>query len=58
MASTSSNGATKSAANSPVPLLDVNRQYQPLREEILAAIARVCDSGRYIMGPDCEELER
>src|SRR6185369_12286625 len=58
MASTSSNGAAKSAANSPVPLLDVNRQYQPLRAEILAAIARVCDSGRYILGPDCDELER
>src|SRR5438105_12093743 len=54
----SSTSATKPAALSPVPLLDVNRQYQPLRDEILAAITRVCDSGRYILGPDCEQLER
>ncbi len=40
-----------------VPLLDLKRQYQPLREEILAAITRVCDSGRWVLGPDCEELE-
>ncbi len=43
---------------SPVPLLDVNRQYQPLRQELLAAIARVCDSGRFVLGPDCETLEK
>jgi len=42
----------------PVPLLDMKRQYEPLREEILAAVNRVCDSGRFILGPDCEELER
>src|SRR5262245_5142799 len=42
----------------PVPLLDMKRQYEPLREKILAAMTRVCDSGRYILGPDCEELER
>lgn len=40
-----------------VPLLDVQRQYQPIREEISAAIARVCDSGRFVLGPDCEQLE-
>jgi dTDP-4-amino-4,6-dideoxygalactose transaminase len=41
-----------------VPLLDVARQYQPLRDEILAAIANVCDSGRFVHGPECGELER
>jgi dTDP-4-amino-4,6-dideoxygalactose transaminase len=40
-----------------VPLLDMQRQHQPLREEIRAAIDRVCDSGRFILGPDCEQLE-
>ncbi len=40
-----------------VPLLDVKRQYQPLREKLIAAVTRVCDSGRYILGPECEELE-
>lgn len=41
-----------------VPLLDLQAQYQPLREEILAAITRVCDSQRFILGPEVEELER
>jgi dTDP-4-amino-4,6-dideoxygalactose transaminase len=41
-----------------VPLLDLQAQYLPLRAEILAAIERVCDSQRFIMGPDVEALER
>jgi dTDP-4-amino-4,6-dideoxygalactose transaminase len=41
-----------------VPLLDLQGQYRPLREEILAAIARVCDSQRFIGGPEVEGLER
>lgn len=42
----------------PVPLLDVSRQYGPLKNEIMAAITRVCDSGRFVLGPDCEQLEK
>jgi dTDP-4-amino-4,6-dideoxygalactose transaminase len=41
-----------------VPLLDVQRQHNPLREEIRTAIDRVCDSGRFILGPDCEQFEQ
>jgi dTDP-4-amino-4,6-dideoxygalactose transaminase len=41
-----------------VPLLDLTAQYQPLRAEILAAIARVADSQRFILGPEVEALER
>jgi dTDP-4-amino-4,6-dideoxygalactose transaminase len=40
-----------------VPLLDLQAQYAPLREEILAAVTRVCDSQRYIMGPEIDALE-
>ena len=40
-----------------VPLLDLNPQYRPFREELLAAIARVCDSQRFILGPEVEALE-
>jgi dTDP-4-amino-4,6-dideoxygalactose transaminase len=40
-----------------VPLLDLKAQYAPLRDEILSAIARVCDSQRFIMGPEVEALE-
>jgi dTDP-4-amino-4,6-dideoxygalactose transaminase len=41
-----------------VPLLDLQAQYRPLREEILAAITRVSDSQRFILGPEVEALER
>jgi dTDP-4-amino-4,6-dideoxygalactose transaminase len=41
-----------------VPLLDLQAQYAPLRDDILAAIARVCDSQRFIMGPEIDALER
>ena len=40
-----------------VPLLDLTAQYAPLRDEILAAITRVCDSQRFILGPEVEALE-
>jgi dTDP-4-amino-4,6-dideoxygalactose transaminase len=42
----------------PVPLLDLQGQYGPLRDELLAAIARVCDSQRFIGGPEVEGFER
>ena len=47
-----------SAIRTPVTLLDLEAQYRPLRDEILAAIAKVCDSQRFIMGPEVEALER
>jgi dTDP-4-amino-4,6-dideoxygalactose transaminase len=40
-----------------IPLLDLQAQYRPLRDELLAAIARVCDSQRFIMGPEITALE-
>src|ERR1700676_4775384 len=40
-----------------VPLLDLHAQNAPLRDEILAAITRVCDSERFILGPEVEALE-
>jgi dTDP-4-amino-4,6-dideoxygalactose transaminase len=42
----------------PVPLLDLDAQYRPLREALLAAMTRVCDSQRFIMGPEIESLEQ
>jgi dTDP-4-amino-4,6-dideoxygalactose transaminase len=41
-----------------VPLLDLQAQYRPLRDELLAAITRVCDSQRFILGPEVDALER
>src|SRR5262245_3235296 len=54
------NGMTDVTADMPklpVPLLDLQGQYAPLREEILAAITRVCDSQRFIMGHEITSLE-
>ena len=47
-----------SVTRTPVPLLDLEAQYRPLRGEILAAIARVCDSQRFIMGPEVTNVEK
>ena len=40
-----------------VGLLALDRQYATLRNDIRAAIERVCDSGRFILGPDVTDLE-
>jgi dTDP-4-amino-4,6-dideoxygalactose transaminase len=49
---------TESEALLPnVPLLALDRQHAVLREEIRAAVNRVCDSGRFVLGPDVNELE-
>src|SRR5882762_4569493 len=45
-------------AQGSVPLLDLRRQYEGIREEVLAAIAQVCDSQVFILGPEVEALER
>jgi len=39
-------------------LLDLHRQYQPIREEVLAAVERVCSSQHFILGAEVEALER
>ena len=41
-----------------VPLLDLKAQYAPLRTSLLDAMTRVCDSQRFIGGPEVEGLER
>jgi dTDP-4-amino-4,6-dideoxygalactose transaminase len=46
----------KTAAS--IPMLDLSRQYAGLRDEILAAVARACDSQRYILGEDAIAFER
>lgn len=45
------------AAAAPVPMLDINRQNQPLRGPVLDAVAGVCDSGAFLFGPAVKELE-
>ena len=41
-----------------VPMLDLSRQYASIRNEVLAAVERVCDSQSYILGPEVAALER
>ena len=48
---------TTKTESTTIPLLDLHAQYAPLRDQILAAVARVCDSQRYIMGPDVTAFE-
>jgi dTDP-4-amino-4,6-dideoxygalactose transaminase len=50
-------GAAGVAAHS-VPLLDLKRQYARIREEVRAAIDRVCESQHFIFGPEVEAFER
>ncbi len=41
----------------PVPLLDLKRQYAPLREEIEARVGEVMASQGFILGPAVEQFE-
>jgi dTDP-3-amino-3,4,6-trideoxy-alpha-D-glucose transaminase len=41
-----------------IPLFDTSTALAPLREELRAAVARVLDSERYILGPEVEAFER
>jgi dTDP-4-amino-4,6-dideoxygalactose transaminase len=41
-----------------VPLLDLQRQYEQVRAEVLQAVGRVCASQHYVLGPEVEQFER
>jgi dTDP-3-amino-3,4,6-trideoxy-alpha-D-glucose transaminase len=41
-----------------VGLFDTRTPLEPLRDEVMAAIERVVESGRYILGPEVSGLER
>jgi dTDP-4-amino-4,6-dideoxygalactose transaminase len=46
------------AVYAPIPLLDLRAQYATIRDEVTVAIAEVCESQRFIGGPEvvaCEE---
>jgi dTDP-4-amino-4,6-dideoxygalactose transaminase len=40
-----------------VPMLDFSREFAEIREEVLAAIAAVCESQRFILGPEVSRFE-
>jgi len=39
-------------------MLDLRRQYEAIRSEVLAAVERICASQHYILGSEVEALER
>jgi dTDP-4-amino-4,6-dideoxygalactose transaminase len=41
-----------------IPLLDLQAQYAAIREEVLAAVTRVIDSQRFVLGEEVEAFER
>ena len=41
-----------------VPLVDLGAQYDTIRDEVVAAVTRVCDSQRFILGPEVELVEK
>ena len=41
-----------------VPLLDLKRQYETIKDEIAESLKRVCDSGAFVLGPEVKALER
>lgn len=49
--------STAPVVTTAVPLLDVNRGNRELREEILAALTAVVDSGRFLHGPEVTSFE-
>src|SRR4051812_12246284 len=44
-------------AKQAFPFLDLRAQFQPIREEVLAAINRVLDSQQFILGREVEQFE-
>src|SRR5215471_21535471 len=50
--------ATSHKITTEVPMLDLSRQYAAIRNEVLAAVGRVCESQRYILGEEVTAFER
>ncbi len=44
--------------STPIPMVDPAAEYRALKSEIDAAVGRVLASGRYVLGPEGEALER
>jgi dTDP-4-amino-4,6-dideoxygalactose transaminase len=44
--------------SAPIPMVDPAGEYRSLKSEIDAAVARVFASGRFVLGPEGEALER
>ena len=45
------------SSRQPVPMLDFSRQFAVIRDEVMQAIADVCESQRFILGPQVTSFE-
>ena len=54
----SASGTGQAAATMQVPMLDLQAQYRPIRDAVIDVVTRVCDSQRFILGPEVEGMER
>ena len=52
------NCQTEEAEHRSVALLDLKRQYETIKDEIIDALKQVCDSGAFILGPEVKALEQ
>lgn len=50
--------ANVASTSTPIPFVDLRAQYDPLREEILNALAEVLDSMHLFLGPNQQAFER
>jgi len=57
-ASHTSSDVTASAQLEPVPMLDLKRQYQSIKDEVNAAVERVLTTQHFIGGPEVDGFER
>ena len=53
-----SNRSQKTIVETAIPVLDLKRQYDTIRQEVEAAIARVCESQQLILGDEATALEK
>lgn len=48
---------TKNNSRPPVQMLDFKREFSAIRGEVLKALEQVCDSQRFILGPEVDRFE-
>ncbi|HEU5458738.1 MAG TPA: DegT/DnrJ/EryC1/StrS family aminotransferase, partial [Terracidiphilus sp.] len=53
-----SSAAAEASQARPVPMLDLSRQYEPLRAELLAALDQILQTQQFILGSPVAEFER
>jgi dTDP-4-amino-4,6-dideoxygalactose transaminase len=49
---------TATRSRHPVQMLDFRREFSAIRDEVLQALETVCDSQRFILGPEVERFEQ